>query len=1095
LEAPSAGSVLHPASPLLRPELLAGYAGYVELHCHSYFSLLDGASSPEALVERAVQLGYPALALTDHDGLYGVVRFWQAAQEWGLKALVGAEVSLLATASNVPNGTLEATAPRHRLGEDDGHHLTLLVETKSGYANLCRLISAGQLAGQKGAPRLTLDTLAQHASGLICLSGCRKGIVASALLAKKAEGAYAVAGHLRDIFADRFWIELQRHYLPGDAELVPNLVELARRLGNGLVATNNVHYTERSGQRLHDVLTCIRQLTTLPEALVSGLLHPNSELFLKPPSAMVDLFADLPEACQNTLYIAERCQSGLSRTERGMEYLEFSDQRLPHFAVPPGHTPLSYLQSLCAAGLQRKFDPVTAQAQAQLAHELHVIEQTGMAGYFLVVWDILRFARSRGIRCQGRGSAANSLVAYLLDITPVDPLRHHLLFERFLSAEAHTMPDIDVDFAADRREEVIQYVYERYGEEHTAMVCNVVTYRARSAVREVAKALAFPADVIDRLAKALDTHSAAQAAEDVAMDPAYPWQLLSELLRAIDGIPRHLSIHVGGMLITAAPLVEVVPVERATMPCRVVVQWDKDSVEDAGLIKIDLLSLRTLGMVEETLRHIRQTRAIELDLEHLPLDDPACYEMLQRADTIGCFQVESRAQAQMLPRLKPEHFEDLIIEVALVRPGPIQGHMVHPYLRRRQGLEPVEYAHPSLEPALAETLGVIIFQEQVIRVAMAVARFNPGEADQLRRAMSRSRSEEAMARLRDRFLKGAQDNGLDEAVAAEIFQQLAGFAEFGFCKSHAAAFALVAYQTLYLKAHFAPEFYCALLNHQPMGFYTPEVLLGDAQRHGVSILRPDVNCSQDECTLEPSMALRLGLRYVYSLGEAWRGRLLERRAGRPFANLQDFCQRTRLPRPVVENLIRCGAMDCWATPRGARPVGGQERRTLLWQLGGLDYREVATASRHHFGEEEMDIEIPLAEVALPTLSAGEKLGWEYELLGLAPGDHVMRLYRSQLRERDVLSSAELVQRQDGETVRVAGMVVVRQRPPTAKGHVFITLEDEEGLINLIIRPTVYERYKSAIRNALLLWAEGRLQREGHVISVLVYRAGTLTPGP
>ncbi len=1052
-----AGPVLHPASN----------AGYVELHCHSYFSLLDGASSPEALVEQADRLGYRALALTDHDGLYGIVRFWQAARERGLKALVGAEVSLTTVASHDP------------AGDPDGHHLTLLAETRGGYANLCRLISAGQLAGQKAAPRLTLDTLAQHAAGLICLSGCRKGPIASALLAngETAEDAYAAAGHLRDIFADRLWIELQRHYLPGDAGLVANLVELARWLGNGLVATNNVHYAERSGQRLHDVLTCIRNLTTLPEALASGLLHPNSERFLKPPSAMVDLFADLPQACRSTLGIVERCQGGL----------DFSDQRLPNFAVPPGHTPLSYLQSLCAVGLQHRFDPVTMQAQAQLAHELRVIERTGMAGYFLVVWDIVRFARSRGIRCQGRGSAANSLVAYLLGITPVDPLQHHLLFERFLSEEARTMPDIDVDFAADRREEVIQYVYERYGEEHTAMVCNVVTYRARSAVREVAKALAFPPDVIDRIAKALDTHSAAQAAsalhpvfcagEDIATDASYPWQLLSDLLREIDGTPRHLSIHVGGMLITAAPLVEVVPVERATMPGRVVVQWDKDSVEDAGLIKIDLLSLRTLGVVEETLQHIRRTRAIELDLERLPLDDPAIYAMLQRADTVGCFQVESRAQAQMLPRLKPERFEDIIIEVALVRPGPIQGHMVHPYLRRREGLEPVEYAHPSLEPALAETLGVIIFQEQVIRVAMAVARFNPGEADQLRRAMSRSRSEEAMARLRDRFLRGAQENGLSEAVAADVFQQLAGFAEFGFCKSHAASFALVAYQTLYLKAHFALEFYCALLNHQPMGFYTPEVLLGDAQRHGVSILRPDINRSQDECLLEgaePRPGLRLGLRYVYGLGAAWRSHLLEQRGERPFASLPDFCRRTHLPRPVVENLIRCGAMDCL----------GQERRALLWQLGGLDYRE-----------KEMDIEIPVAGVTLPALDAGEKMGWEYELLGLAPGDHVLRLYRSRLRAQGVLSSAELAQRQDGESVRVAGMVVVRQKPPTAKGHVFITLEDEEGLVNLIIRPTVYERYKSAIRNASLLWAEGRLQREGHAISVLVHQAATLAPGP
>ena len=1100
--------------------------GYVELHCHSYFSLLDGASSPEALIHRAARLGYRALALTDHDGLYGAVRFWQAAREQGIKALVGAEVLL-----------------------EDAHHLTLLAETRSGYANLCRLISTGQLAGQKGAPHLTLDTVAQHAPGLFCLSGCRKGAVASALLARNgappAAGrdvgdAYAIAGQLRDIFAERFWIEVQRHYLPDDAALVLNLTELAHWLGSGLVATNNVHYAERSGQRLHDILTCIRQLTTLPEALASGLLHTNSERFLKPPAEMVALFADLPQACRNTLYIADCCQGGL----------DFSEQRLPNFAVPAGHTLLTYLQSLCTEGLQRKYDPIIPQAQAQLAHELSVIEHTNLAGYFLVVWDIVHFARSRGIRCQGRGSAANSLVAYLLDITPVDPLRHHLLFERFLSEDrysvypsggSHTMPDIDVDFAADRREEVIQYVYERYGEQHTAMVCNVVTYRARSAVREVAKALAFPPDVIDRIARALDTHSASQAAEEIAIEqgmeesqagsplpplirgvtgiaplikggggdsdspaPAYPWQLLSELLREIGGVPRHLSIHAGGMLITAAPLVEVVPVERATMPGRVVVQWDKDSVEDAGLIKIDLLSLRTLDMVEEALQHIRRTRALELDLEHLPLDDPAVYDMLQRADTIGCFQVESRAQAQMLPRLKPECFEDIIIEVALVRPGPIQGHMVHPYLRRRQGLEPVEYAHPSLEPALAETLGVIIFQEQVIRVAMAVARFNPGEADQLRRAMSRSRSEEAMVRLHDRFVNGAQAHGLEAATAEEVFQQLAGFAEFGFCKSHAASFALVAYQTLYLKAHFAPELYCALLNHQPMGFYTPEVVLGDAQRHGVSILGPDINRSQDECLLEGA-GLRLGLRYVYGLGEAWRSRLLERRDGRPFANLQDFCQRTRLPRPVVENLIRCGAMDCWARPQGASPLGGQERRPLLWQLGGLDYREVAiataprvlggAASRHHSGEEEMDIEIPVVEAALPTLGAEERLSWEYELLGLAPGDHVLRLYRSGLRERGVLSSAELVQRQDGAPVRVAGMVVVRQRPPTAQGHVFITLEDEEGLVNLIIRPTVYERYKSAIRHAPLLWAEGRLQRQGAACSVLVHRISALTHKP
>jgi error-prone DNA polymerase len=1070
---------------------------YVELHCHSYFSLLDGASSPEALVERAAALGYRSLALTDHDGLYGAVRFWQAAREHGIKPIVGAELTLA-----------------------DGQHLTLLAETQSGYASLCRLISAGQLAGQKGQPRLTLDTLAEHTQGLLCLSGCREGAVASSLLAKDKEGALSAAACLREVFADRFWIEMHRHYLPTDSQLNSELVALARRLEVSWVATNNVHYAERGGQRLHDVLTCIHHYATLPEALAAGLLHPNSELFLKSPQEMTSLFADLPQAINSTCQIAERCDVNL----------DFSKQQLPSYPIPEEHTALSYLQALCQKGLRHKFDPITPQAQAQLAHELTVIEHTGLAGYFLVVWDIVRFARSQGIRCQGRGSAANSLVAYLLDITPVDPLRHNLLFERFLSEGTHTMPDIDIDFAADRREEVIQYVYERYGQEHVAMVCNVVTYRARSALRDVAKALAFPADVIDRAAKALDTRSTASAAEQILhsdslgvidepdtsprrkegepdncrvstqqreagsyaqpavfraeaepdQSPSFPWQILSKLLADMDGVPRHLSIHVGGMLITAAPLVEIVPVERATMPGRVVVQWDKDSVEDAGLIKIDLLSLRTLDAIEEALHHIRQQRGIDLDLAQLPLDDPTIYHMLHRADTIGCFQVESRAQAQMLPRLKPETFEDIIIEVALVRPGPIQGNMVHPYLRRRQGLEPVSYAHPALEPALAETLGVIIFQEQVIRVAVAIAGFHPAEADQLRRAMSRSRSQEAMAALQKRFVAGARSNGVDEEIAAEVFRQLAGFAEFGFCKSHAAAFALVAYHTLYLKLYFPAEFHCGLLNHQPMGFYIPEVLMSDAQRHGVPVLRPDVNRSRDACTLEAAdqsalsnplqLAIRLGLRYVHGLGEAFLERIVERRGERPYRDLRDFCWRTRLPRPVAENLIRAGAMDSF----------GQRRRDLLWALGGLEYQQ-----------EGLEIEVPLEPVVLPILRKAERLGWEYELLGMAPGEHVMQLYRPQLRRQGVLSSRELEEKGNGQTVRVAGWVVVRQRPPTAKGHVFITLEDEEGLINLIVRPDVYERYRSTLRNTPLLWAEGRLQCEGHAISVMVHRAAVL----
>ena len=509
------------------------------------------------------------------------------------------------------------------------------------------------------------------------------------------------------------------------------------------------------------------------------------------------------------------------------------------------------------------------------------------------------------------------------------------------------------------------------------------------------------------------------------------------------------------------------------MPGRVVVQWDKNSVEDAGLIKIDLLSLRTLGAVEETLAHIQAQGQPIPDLERLPLDDPAIYDMLQRCDTVGCFQVESRAQAQMQPKMQSVCFEDIVTGIALIRPGPIQGGMVHPYLRRRRGLEEVSYAHPALEPALAETLGVIVFQEQVIRVAMAIAGFTPADADQLRRAMSRSRSEAAMAALRVRFVAGALTNGVDEAAATEIFRQLAGFAGFGFCKSHAAAFGLVAYQTLYLKAHFPAEFFCALLNHQPMGFYPPGVLIGDVRHHGVPVLQPDVDHSLEACTVErvdSSLCIRLGLRYVHGLGEVWQERIVLRREDRPFESLWDFCRRTRVPRPVVENLIRAGAMEGL----------GRTRRDLLWELGGLDYQE-----------EGLDLEVPVEAVPLPALDQAERLAWEYELLGVAPGTHVMELYRATLEAQGVLSSRQLEKQPDGKAVRVAGLVVVRQRPPTAKGFLFVTMEDEEGMVNLIVRPGVYERYRDVLRNAPLLWVKGRFQREGHATSILVHRAETL----
>jgi len=1026
-------------------------SNYVELHCHTNYSLLDGASHPEDLLDRAKALGMDSLAITDHDGLYGAVRFYQAAREREIKPIIGAELTLRCP----------------ELGEGEGsYHLVLLAKDQTGYSNLCRLISSAQLSQSKGSASLQFEALKKHTEGLFCLSGCRKGEIASHLLAKRRKEALKAAERYVNLFGrENFWIELQNHLSPDDQRLIAELVELTHHLGVGYVATNNVHYAERSGHQLQDVLVCIRNRTTLDDS--SGLRYADSEYYLKSPEEMERLFADHPKAIANTRVIAEECNVDLNLAE----------YRLPDFPVLEGETPFSYLCKLCWKGARRKYGVITEAVRRQLDHELRVIEKVGLAGYFLIVWDIVRFAREQGIFAQGRGSAANSIVAYVLDITKVDPLRHNLLFERFLSEDAHTMPDIDIDFSASRRDEVIRYVYEKYGEEYTGMVANVVTFRARSAVRDVGKALGFPLPLLDKVARSLDTCQAGSIEEELAGIEGFadkarhlPWQELIELCRQIDGFPRHLSIHVGGMIITGSPLVSLVPLEKATMPGRVVTQFNKDDIEDLGLIKIDLLGLRALSLIQEALELIEEHEGIKLDLESIPLDDPAVFDMLCKADTIGAFQVESRAQAQTLPRMRPRRFEDIVVEIAIIRPGPIQGNMVHPYLRRRQGLERVEYLHPKLKPILEETLGVVVFQEQVIRIAMTIAGFSPGEADHLRRAMSRHRSQFEMERLRERFIEGAVENGVDEQIAEEIFRQLAGFASYGFCKSHAAAFARTAYDTLYLKAHFPTEFYCALLNNQPMGFYSPEVLVGDAKRHGVRILPVHINRSHARCILEDG-GIRLGFSYVHGLGEAGIARLEEAREDGPFESLRDFCRRTCLSRKAVENLIMVGAMDCW----------GEHRRRLLWELGKLRYEE-----------EELDLVFADDGVELPALSRAEEIGIEYSILRLPVSDQVMALYRRWLRERGVLSSLDLRDRRDKERVKVAGLVVVRQAPPTAKGHVFITLEDECGLVNVIVRPDVYERFRHSLRHAPLVMVEGILQKENGVVSVLAQRAVALT---
>ena len=1064
-------------------------AAYAELHCHSYFSLLDGASSPEALVAQASALGLQALALTDHDSLAGAVRFTLAARQANLHAIYGAEI------------TLTPLAPG-----DTPNHLTLLAETQAGYANLCRLLTASRcdslpplsLAEEDPAaldaawpgkvpPLLAWERLAQHTQGIIALSGCTRGPIAAPLARGDAEGALAAALRLRELWgATNLYVEVQHHDRGGDDLLVRQLRDMARRLALPLVATHNVHYATRTGSRLRDAMLAIDANLSLTEARRQGLLPTGSMAYLQDAAQMARRFAELPQAVNSTLVIAERCQATL----------DFSQQRLPGFLdscapdeKPEATSEFAWLYQLCHANLSKRYPDLRPAVLTQLAHELDVIERAHLAGYFLIVWDIVRFARARGIRCQGRGSAANSIVAYLLGITSIDPLAHGLLFERFLSDDRHTAPDIDVDFAADRRDEVIQYCYRRYGRAHTAMVCNVVTYRARSVLRDLGKVLEFPEAVIDRLATGLESNApreaaaqleAAAHADDENIAPDHPLLLLAELARQLDGCPRHLSIHSGGMLITGPPLEAIVPLEPATMAGRVVAQWDKDSCEDAGLIKIDLLGLGMLGAVSEAIAQAEFMGEPTPDLDALPLDDPQIYAMLRRGDTIGAFQVESRAQQQMLPRLLPERFEDIVIQVAIVRPGPIQGGAVHPYLRRRAGLEPVTYLHPTLEPALCETLGVLLFQEQVLRVAVAAANFTPGEADLLRRALARKNSEAAMDAMRRRFLEGAAQKEIDATTAAAIFAQLEGFAGYGFPKSHAASFALIAYQSMWLKCYRPVAFYAALLNLQPMGFYPIEVLAGDARRHGVEILPPDVTRSakpyMPERTARGVWALRTGLAGVTAMGEAAVARLLTARVEAPFADLVDFCARTGLDRDVVANLIRAGACDGFSTHAGK----AGDRRALLWRLGEIDVRPA-------------ELPLPMAEshADLPALDELERTLWEYELLGLTPGVQLMEHYRPALRKRRIAGTWEVKQMTRGSRARTAGMVVIRQRPQTAKGIVFISLEDESGLLDVIVKPDVWARLRPVLKGALLIYVEGEVQCSGLAVSLLVQEAAPL----
>ena len=1491
-------------------------AAYAELHCHTNFSFLDGASPPEELVERAVELGLTGLAVTDHGGLYGVVRFATAAQEAGLRPIIGVEIELADAAGPYLAGVVMHVAPTldpagvvvpgrwpplgrrslagveplpddarrgeglparprpervrlpgHRdavkedlrgVGEAQrGPHLVLLARNAAGYRSLCRLVSRANLAGTKSMPRLSHALLAENTDGLVALSGCREGEIARRLRAGDREGARAVAERYARLFAGGhhgavsggeagrnaaplpgdvplpgdawrgqspatagFFLELQHHLLPDDDWLVAETVLLAEDLGLPVVVTNDVHYAYPEGRELHDVLTAIRHGRTLDE--LRDLRRPDGESFLKaadelmalPPGRGASDGGTAPggartgfsgaDARTRAAWVRGIANAGELAASCSVD-LGFERYRFPGFAVPKGHTPFSYLEELCHEGARRRYHPISSPVVRQLAHELDVIEKTGLAEFFLICWDIMRFARSRGIPAQGRGSAANSIVAYVLGITRVDPIRHHLLFERFINEGRTSYPDIDIDFSSARREEVIQYIYERYGPEHTGMVCNLVTYRARSAVREVGYALGFSRPLVDRVAKALETYDSvmvrrdleaeggfgqffAQAVEreagaadgvraarggeagaadgvraardgeagaadgvraaaekagergltdrmgrlnhprggrigvdrpsggaydaragefllntsqsgttekhrsetgpasvsgvggerdsrsddpttgaDGSIDgrsqarlstyhqphwyyvetglerpihgeiedsgrretpaadlgggsaveqerrlarrqaarsddkggpgdspasvawlaterateratkraadsgaqravmptaghephssvarvqpqPRMPaelrrgstaglpdWERWLAFCARIDGFPRHLSIHSGGMLVTAAPLIDIAPLERATMQDRVVVQFDKRDVETLKLIKLDLLGLGMLAAIDETLQLIEHDSGACVDLDRLPEDVPEVFEMLRAADTVGVFQVESRAQMQTLPKSKPASLDDLVVEVAIIRPGPIQGNAVHPYLRRRQGLEPVTYLHPSLEPVLRETLGVILYQEQVMQIAITVAGFSAGESDGFRRAMGTWRSSREMEKLHQRFVDGCRvTNGLTDEQAEELFRRVAAFASFGFAKSHAAAFARTAYESAFLKLFYPAQFTVGLINAQPMGFYPVEVLINDAKRHGVTVLPVDINASEYKTTTEwvgrdgeplpegsgisrrqtavrssgcivPSNAsrdrwaaesaagygIRLGLALVKGIGEEHAERLDAELANGPCTTLADVVARTELPEEVVERLIRTGALDSLGRPR----------RELLWQLRevmgatrGRAATRVGRAStwRPASGREAggraagrpMDLRLPPTPAPeLPPLTERERVGDSYAVLSLDARRQVISLFRPALDRLGAVTNASLADRGPGP-VRLGGLVVTRQHPMTARGTVFLALEDETGMVNVTLWPDAWARLRGVVRRHALLYVEGMLQREASVVNVV-----------
>ncbi len=998
---------------------------YAELHCISNFTFLRGASHPEELVRRADGLGYAALALTDECSLAGVVRAHRAAKECGLKLIIGTELTLA-----------------------DGPRLVLLATDRASYGNLSNVITKARRRADKGAYRLTRADLASGSEG--CL----------ALLLAGADPVEEDAHWLRTCFPGRAWLAVELFYSGEDRVRLEALKLLGRRAGLPLIAAGDVHMHTRSRRPLQDTLTAIR--LNVPLACAGFALYPNGERHLRRCSTLARIYP--PALLEETLAIASACHFSLD--ELRYEY--------PEELVPAGEAPGSYLRRLTEAGMRERWpDAVPDKVRDPVEHELKLIAELHYEPYFLTVYDIVQFARRRNILCQGRGSAANSAVCFCLGITEVDPARMEMLFERFISKERNEPPDIDVDFEHERREEVIQYIYEKYGRDRAALAATVITYQPRSAIRDVGKALGLSLEQVEGLAKNIYGWDGGQIAparfRELGFDPENPvLARLVQLVNTLVGFPRHLSQHVGGFVIARGLLSELVPIENAAMPDRTVIEWDKDDLDALGFLKVDCLGLGMLSAIHRAFDLVEACEGKRLTMATVPAEDPAVYEMIQHADTVGVFQIESRAQMAMLPRLKPASFYDLVIEVAIVRPGPIQGDMVHPYLRRRQGVEEVTYPSETVRGVLERTLGVPIFQEQVIKLTMAAAGFSPGEADQLRRSMAAWRRRGTLERFEQRLVEGMCERGYSRAFACQIFQQIKGFGEYGFPESHAASFALLVYVSAWLKRHAPAAFTCALLNSQPMGFYAPAQLVQDARRHGVLVLPVDASMSGWDSTLEKTeknaFALRLGLRLVKGLSEAGGRRLLNARGERPFVSVADLVLRAGLSRRDQEALASADALRSLAS----------DRHQARWQVLGVEAPlPVFPAPR-----------IPEALVILRRPTEAEEVVSDYASLGLTLRRHPLALLRRQLKRLGVMSALDVRALPHGSLVHTGGLVIARQRPGTASGVVFVTLEDETGYINLILWNQLVKRHRRVLLSARLLGVVGEVQREGEVLHVI-----------